>query len=173
MIRTRGDHDPMCREEDEKDRMITIRRSPTADTRSCDPGTVTIDQLLASSTQHTHDVYAAMEFFRGHLLDAAVEHDEDKRTEIEKFHADFVTGFRTTEWWDNHRKTSRHHLQAEDGVPEDVNLIDVLECVADCVMAGMGRTGKVTPVNIPHEVLSRALANTVDLLKAKVEVVDA
>ena len=58
-------------------------------------------------------------------------------------------------------------------MPQDVNLIDVLDMIADCVMAGMARSGSVYPLEIPLDVLRRAFDNTVDLLKVHVEVHDA
>jgi hypothetical protein len=53
----------------------------------------------------------------------------------------------------------------------DVNLIDVLDMICDCVMAGMARSGSVYPLNIKPEVLMTAFQNTVELLKANVTVV--
>lgn len=151
--------------------MIEIHKSQTADTRTCDFTQVSRDTLLASSRQHIGDVSKALGFFSGLLLEAAARHDYDKLTDIDGFHADFVTGFKQTGWWDRHRKLNRHHLLVPDGVPEDVNLIDVLDMVADCVMAGMARSGSVYPLAIPDEVLRRAFENTVELLKGQVAVV--
>lgn len=65
---------------------------------------------------------------------------------------------------------NRHHLLQPDGVPTDVNLIDVLDMIVDCVMAGMSRTGTVYPLTITDEVLRTAFSNTVDLLKNKIVV---
>jgi len=151
--------------------MIEIQPSTTADTRSCDFTKVTQEQLLESSRQHIRDVQAALDFFGDCLFKASQEHDTDKLTDIEGFHADFVTGFKQTSWWDNHRKVNRHHLTMEDGIPEDVNLIDVMDFISDCVMAGMGRTGEVYPLHLPPELLERAFQNTVKLLKEQVKVV--
>ena len=148
--------------------MITIKKSQTADTRTCDFANVTKVQLLNSSVQHRTDVTKGLEFFSNMLNESAIDHDADKITNIEGFHRDFLTGFERTEWWDNHRKVNRHHLSAEDGVPEDVNLIDVLDMIADCVMAGMGRSGTVYPLELPDEVLKKAFTNTVELLKDQV-----
>src|SRR4051812_35848803 len=117
--------------------MISIRKSPTADTRTCDFANTSKDTLYASSLQHIADVRAALDFFRSKIFDAAQVHDFDKISDISGFHRDFVTGFKQTTWWDNHRKVNRHHLLQADGVPTDVNLIDVLDMIADCVMAGM------------------------------------
>lgn len=151
--------------------MIRIRKSPTADTRSCDPATVTKEQLLESSQTHIADVVQGLNFFIGKLVEAAGKHDYDKLTNIDWFHEDFVTGFKQTGWWDNHRKIHRHHLAQEDGVPEDVNLMDVLEYIADCVMAGKARTGTVYPLVVSEGMLERAFQNTVDLLTKEVTVI--
>ena len=151
--------------------MIQIQKSPTADTRTCDFASVSKQQLLDSSEMHIDDVRQGMEFFKAMLDAAAFNHDSDKITAIDQFHADFVTGFKQTGWWDEHRKINRHHLLQPDGVPTDVNLVDVLDMIVDCVMAGMARSGSVYPLEIPPEVLMTAFQNTVELLKRQVEVV--
>jgi hypothetical protein len=150
--------------------MITIHPSPTADTRTCDYTKVTEDQLLASSKQHIADVRRALGFFEECLRRAARDHDTDKISDIEGFHRDFVTGFQRTEWWDRHRKLNRHHLTQEDGIPGDVNLIDVLDHIADCCMAGMARSGTVSQLALPPELLERAFQNTVTLLTREIHV---
>lgn len=150
--------------------MINIKHSPTADTRTCDWSKVSKETLLASSEQHIADVEEGLRFFGGMLHDAAEMHDFDKIDDIDGFHRDFATGFKQTAWWDNHRKVNRHHLNAVDGVPEDVNLIDVLDHIVDCVMAGMARSGSVYELKLPDEVLQRAFQNTVAILKANVSV---
>lgn len=152
--------------------MITIEKSPTADTRTCDWSTVDKEQLLQASLQHIGDVGQGLGFFASLLALAAARHDFDKVSDIDQFHADFQTGFKQTGWWDNHRQVNRHHLDKPDGVPEDVNLIDVLEHIVDCVMAGMARSGSVYELKLPDEVLQRAFANTVELMKANVKVVE-
>jgi len=148
--------------------MIEIAQSKTADTRSCDFANVSKETLMESSKQHIGDVREALRFFSDHLKLAAQNHDTDKLTDIDGFHTDFVTGFKQTGWWDRHRQLNRHHLLQADGVPSDVNLIDVLDMIADCVMAGMARTGSVYPLNIDPDVLMRAFNNTVELLKRNV-----
>ncbi len=150
--------------------MITIRKSETADTRTCDFAAVSKDTLYASSLQHIGDVRKALWHFVWLLREASANHDPDKLTDIDGFHADFVTGFKETGWRDRHRKLNRHHLTHEDGIPADVNLIDVLDFVADCVMAGMARSGSVYPLQLPPELLERAFQNTVTLLTNEVEV---
>lgn len=151
--------------------MIHIKKSPTADTRTCDFTKVTKKQLFDSSVQHISDVRAALGFFESMLQHAAETHDPDKLVDINGFHADFVTGFKEHGWWDRHRKLNRHHLTESDGVPDDVNLIDVLDYIADCVMAGMARSGYIYPLSLPPELLQTAFLNTVEKLK-EIVVVD-
>lgn len=150
--------------------MIEIEKSKTADTRSCDFKTVTKEALTASSLQHIGDVVKGLAFFSSKLMEAAGRHDYDKLTLIDWFHSDFVSGFEQNEWWTNHRKINRHHLAKEDGIPDDVNLIDVIEFITDCVMAGKARTGEVYPLELSSELLQKAFQNTIELLKKEVVV---
>lgn len=150
--------------------MITIQTSATADTRTCDCTKVSKEQLMESSVQHIDDVAKGFDFFINMLKEQAARHDHDKLSDIAGFHRDFLTNFEQTTWWDNHRKVNRHHLEQKDGVPKDVNLVDVLDMVVDCVMAGMGRSGSVRPLKIAPEVLMAAFKNTAKLLESKVVV---
>lgn len=161
---TRGNKNPTYA------KMIHIQKSKTADTRTCDPTTVSKDVLLESSRQHIADVGKALAFLGGKLTEAASVHDYDKLAGIDWFHQCFVTGFADTGWWDNHRRIHRHHLGQEDGIPDDVNLLDVLEYIADCVTAGMARSGSVYDLEVDADMLTRAFHNTVDLLKSQVVV---
>jgi len=151
--------------------MINIKPSPTADTRTCDFANTPKETLLTSSHQHIADVREGLRYFGSVLAKAAENHDSDKITDIDGFHRDFLTGFARTEWWDRHRVLNRHHLNIADGVREDVNLIDVLDFIVDCVMAGMARSGSVYPLELPPELLEKAFQNTVELLKRNVQIV--
>ena len=150
---------------------IKIKKSQTADTRTCDWSKVTKKQLLASSKQHIDDVRQGLTYLMTLLDKAADNHDYTKLTEIDHFHHDFKTGFAETGWWEMHQKTERHHIM--DHEPDDINLIDVLEHIVDCVMAGMARSGKFRFEGVNAEQLERAFVNTVDLLLKEVEVEDA
>jgi hypothetical protein len=150
--------------------MIHVKPSPTADTRTCDVSTVSKKTLLDSSALHLMDVRAGLAFFVARLLDAANVHDLDKITDIDSFYADFRTKFEEHGWWDRHRTLNRHHLLQPDGVRDDVNLIDVLDFIADCVMAGMARSGSVYELKLSPELLEKAFQNTVTLLKSQVVV---
>ena len=150
---------------------IIIHPSPTADSRNVDdPSIVTKDQLLKSSKQHIQDVNLGLNFFKDLLTKNGQEHDTDKITDIDRFHNNFISGFDKREWLDDHYKLNRHHLREKSGIPDDVNLVDVIEYITDCVMAGKARSGKVSKIDIDPGVLKRAFNNTVRLLEQKVKV---
>ena len=150
---------------------ITIKESKTADSRTCgDPTKVTRKILIQSTLRHQLDVTKGLDFLAIKLATAGLWHDVDKIGNIDQFHSDFQTGFSEQVLWDSHKTCSRHHLLAEEGIPEDVDLIDVLEFIVDCVMAGMARSGSVYDLVLPSELLQKAFRNTVELLKSEVVV---
>jgi len=156
--------------------MIHIKRSETADSRTCDYKNVSEETLMSSTEHHLVDVYSAMIFFAKELIDQAGTHDWDKVTEFKGFYEAFRSGFpvngaQPNMWLGNHYIVNRHHLLNEEGVPEDVNLIDIMEFIADWVMAGMGRSGSVRPVELPPELLAKAFQNTIKLLEKQVQVI--
>lgn len=151
---------------------IKIKKSNVADTRTCDWSKVTKDQLLIASRQHIFDVQKAFEHFIIKMQEAASNHDFDKITEIDQFYEDFKTGFKQQIWYDNHKKVNRHHLNCEEGTRDDVDLVDVFEYLIDCVMAGLGRSGKVSPIDIPNELLNKAFQNTIMKLISIVDIED-
>lgn len=150
--------------------MITIQKSETADTRTCDFTKVDKPTLEAASVSHIRDVYAGLRHYQEQLEERAKLHDFDKLSNLDGFHHDFVGGFKSTKWWDEHRRINRHHIDKEDGRREDINLVDVIEHIVDCVMAGMARSGSVYDIELPDEVLQVAVKNTVEALKRNVEV---
>jgi hypothetical protein len=151
---------------------IYIKKSETADTRTCDYKNVSEQKLLDSSYQHIMDVFNASLFLWEEIQNRFNNHDRDKITGITQFHKDFTTGFAEHTWWDNHKKISRHHLHETCVDYDKIDLIDVLEYISDCVMAGMARSGSVYDLQISNELLQMAFKNTVNLLKRNVEVVE-
>ena len=155
--------------------MLEIRRSRSADTRSADHE-VTKEELLYNSEQHIGDVRQAMRYFAERLLATAEKHDWTKIDGIDQFHQDFQQvqqhggNFKELPWHRRHVAEERHHLT--DRVPDDVNLFDVLERVADITMAGMARNGSVFPDSLPPDVLLKAYQNTIELLKREIVVID-
>lgn len=129
------------------------------------------DALYEATVSHRHDVLNGLEFFRDLLCDSANLHDADKLHDEDAFHGYIESNFKDTWWWERHKRLTRHHLNDPEGVPLDVTLIDVLEMITDCTMAGMARSGKVFPLTINPDVLMKAFQNTAELLQ-KFVVVD-
>lgn len=150
--------------------MIEVMKSPTADSRSCDYRNVTKERLKNSTIDHCIDVRNGIAFVCDLLQHRADTHDADKLSDLDGFHKEFITGFETKEWLNNHYRVNRHHITTEGGQPENVNLIDVIEMLVDCVVAGMARTGAVYPIHIPPVIMEIAVANTVKLLTDNVVV---
>lgn len=107
------------------------------------------------------------------LRKIADKHDYTKIENIKEFHNNFkfiqdgnVGDFKKMNWFQNCHLKERHHLN--DRCPEDVNLFDVLERIADITTAGMARTGKIYDDTLSPEILTRAYKNTIELLKSKI-----
>ena len=66
------------------------------------------------------------------------------------------------EWFRNRHMQERHHLN--DRVPDDVNMLDVMEMIVDCTCAGLARSGDVYPISIPDEVIKLAIENTKNMI---------
>lgn len=150
--------------------MITIGKSPTADSRTCDYTKVTKEQLLASSIQHIDDIRQGFEFFIEMMKAQAERHDKSKITHIDDFHRNFLTGFKETDWWELHQDVERHHFANPKYIPEDINLIDIIDQIIDGVMAGMARSGVYREEPMSPELLERAYRNTIKILLANVQV---
>lgn len=151
-----------------EDNKIIIKKSSNADTRTA-KGEVTKKELLQQTYSHIDDVNNVGNFLINKFKEQIKQHDHTKVEEIDQFYEDFTSGkkdkdFKELPWWQLHM-TERHHLN--DSVPEDVNLLDVLEMVIDCTVAGLARGGsadKIYPITISQEVLEQAIDNTKQLI---------
>ncbi len=149
--------------------MIEIKKSPDADSRTGGLD-VTIDRLKSSTESHISDVVAGMNFIADLLKERAISHDHTKIENMEQFHAALTSGhIKDSDWYKMHVTSERHHLLSH--VPNNVTLIDVMEHLVDCTMAGLARSGSVYDIVIPPEVLALAVSNTVELLKRNTHVV--
>ena len=156
---------------------IIIKNTKYADSRTA-PGDITKEKLYAATTEHISDVQKAMDYFGKKLHETGLKHDYTKISYFDEYAEDVLSehtdeDFKKRPWYQKHIYEERHHLNADS--PLDVNLFDVLEMIADCVMAGKGRFGRVTPeyLNLyDPSILIRAYYNTVKLLDDIVEVSD-
>ena len=154
--------------------MLRIRRSRNADTRSASKE-VTKEELMTNSKMHIADVKKAIKWMCDELKDIGTWHDYTKIDNFREFYDNFkciqqgdLQKFKEMNWYQNFHLNERHHLP--DRCPEDVNLFDVLERVADIVMAGMARSGKIYDDTLDAEILVKAYKNTIELLKKQIKV---
>lgn len=151
---------------------IKIRKNPNGDTRTA-PKDVTFEQFQQANDMHIEDVRNAMNYLSTLVKNRGTTHDYTKKLSEQYFYSDFLstmndgTDFTKGGWYQYHINKERHHLLSR--CPDDVNLIDVLEMIADCVCAGLARSGEVRDLEINTDILERAVVNTVNLLKSNIE----
>ena len=155
---------------------IIINKSSNADTRSAN-GKVTKEQLEHDTLSHINDVQNVGYWLADKLKNQLVEHDHTKLDYLDEFYNDFnekiddgTRNFKEMNWFKNRHMMERHHLN--DSVPDDVNLLDIMEMVIDCTCAGLARSGEVYPITIKQEDLEKAIENTKNLIIDNTEVID-
>lgn len=150
--------------------MINIKKSETADSRTCDFSSVTKEQLHNSTLSHLEDVKKGFDFFIYQMKLQQARHDLTKLSHLDDFHRNFITGFKEKDWWEFHQEKERHHFNNPKYIPKDVNLIDILDQIVDGVMAGMARSGSYRQEPISQELLEIAYRNTVKMLLDEIEI---
>lgn len=147
---------------------IIIYKNPNGDTRTA-PKNISFEQFQEANDMHIQDVRNVMNNLALRIMITGTLHDTTKKSAEPLFYKNFLstmnegTDFVSDKWYQLHIEEERHHLLSN--CPDDVNLIDVLEMITDCVCAGMARSGEVRPIEINTEILEKALSNTVDLVK--------
>lgn len=153
--------------------MIEIKKNPNGDTRTA-PKNVTFEQFQEANDMHIEDVKAVMRELSKMVDRAGEKHDCTKKSQERMFYNNFLstindgTEFVNDEWYQLHIRAERHHLLSH--CPDDVNLVDILEMISDCVCAGMARSGEIRGLEIDSDILNRAVKNTAELIKNMIEV---
>lgn len=155
---------------------VTMKKNTLGDTRTAER-MPTRAEFDAANVSHISDVNALIESFAQEMISRVNDHDltkiiepyatmfyEDMKANIEEGKAPFEK----LEWFGLHINSERHHLK--ERVPDDVDLIDVIEMLADCVSAGMTRSGHVYEIKIQDSVLQKAVSNTVKKMIGAVEI---
>lgn len=157
-------------------RTIKIQKNSLGDTRTA-TRVPTFAEFSNANQMHVNDVVDMMRSFSEDIYSRGLRHDITKIFEPDRsvFYRELcakiegkIDSFTDGEWYPMHCKTERHHLN--ENCPDDVNLIDVIEMICDCVCAGMARSGNVYPVEISSEILQKAVANTVQMCINSVEI---
>lgn len=146
---------------------IELHKNPNGDTRTA-PKDVMFEEFQEANNMHRDDVRRVMWALGIKLRTKGVMHDRTKKAYEEEFYNDFMdtinngSNFVEGEWYKKHVTKERHHLLAN--CPDDVDLLDVIEMIVDCVCAGKTRSGEVRPLEISDDILRRAVENTVKLV---------
>lgn len=157
-------------------RKVTIKKNILGDTRTANK-VPTFDEFIMSNREHVDDVGDMMGALSEDIRNAGAVHDFTKWREPERslFYRELcakiegkIDSFEDGEWYPMHCQKERHHLNKH--CPEDVNLIDILEMICDCVCAGMARSGNVYPIEISSDILQKAVKNTTQMCVNAVEV---
>jgi len=134
-------------------------------------------ELYNDTRQHQYDVCQVMYKLAGIIKDRGTRHDWSKIKYFDDFANDTLErldtpDFKSREWYKIHTTRERHHVNAN--VPEDVDLIDLLEMIVDCICAGKTRSGEVDPkfLVLKDNILEDAYWNTVEKISDMVKVVD-
>ncbi len=157
---------------------VTIKRSTCGDTRTATK-VPTFPEFNESNDLHRNDVRNMMRAIGEEIHTASWRHDFTKVEEPARsyFYRELCATIEgkmdfeaDSKWYQTHCVAERHHLNKH--CPENVNLIDVIEMICDCVCAGMARTGTFRPIEISSEILQRAVENTAKMCVDAVELVE-
>ena len=131
--------------------------------------------LYIDTQKHRIDVFHVMSFLALELIEAGYDHDWSKIKYFDQFAQDTLErkdtpDFKSRPWYNIHTKEERHHITAN--LRDDIDFIDILEFIADCVVAGKARSGRVNKkyLELSGETLKKAYWNTVNKLIDEIEV---
>jgi len=154
---------------------IIIKNTSDADSRTADD-TLTREKLYDATETHIEEVGQIMDWFGKRLHEIGLKHDFTKMGANFDEYAEVVLArlpegeFEETDWCQRHYFEERHHVNSD--AKTDVNLLDILEHIADVVDAGKGRAGHVTSkyCDINPILLYRAYWNTIRLVDELLEI---
>lgn len=133
----------------------------------------TREEFDKANISHVKDVCNVMDALVEIIQQRAKRHDYTKFTDADNFYRQLCycinnhnEDFTSLSWYKQHIAQERHHLNAN--CPSDVNLIDVLEMIVDCVVADIARTGEVQPISIIPAVIDKAVQNTASLIQGMI-----
>lgn len=135
------------------------------------------EQLLDDTVQHIEDVSKVMKVLGNELVVRGNHHDWSKLEFFDNFAQDTLErkdtpDFKSRSWYKIHTEKERHHINAK--IPEGIDLIDLLEFICDCTVAGKTRVGEVNTefLVVPDSVIIEAYWNTVNKIKDALVIVE-
>lgn len=133
----------------------------------------TREEFDKANISHVKNVCNVMDALVEIIQQRAKRHDYTKFTDADNFYRQLCycinnnhEDFTSLSWYKQHVTKERHHLNAN--CPSDVNLIDVLEMIVDCVVTDIAGTGEVQPISIIPAVIDKAVQNTASLIQGMI-----
>ena len=157
------------------EKRIILKHDSHGDSRYA-PKDTTFEQFHQANLSHINDVQKVMNRLGFVLRAQGGNHDWTKLGLEKEFWTDFQDSllhkadFVNAWWYQKHVHIERHHPTSY--CHDDIDLLDIIEMIVDCVCAGKARAGKIRPMEINDEILKKAFNNTVKLIDNLTEVED-
>ena len=154
---------------------IKIIKNPHGDTRHA-PKDTTFAEFHQANFDHILDVQAVMFALAKRLEKQGEDHDRTKLEYEERFWRDFQAAllngedFTKSWWYLMHVHEEKHHPLSN--CHHDINLLDVIEMIVDCVCAAKTRAGSLGQLKLDEDILRLAFRNAVMLVDDMTEVVE-
>ncbi len=152
---------------------IKIKTNPNGDTRTALKN-ISFKQFHEANLSHISDVKRVMRVLGTELTLKGISHDFTKIAYEEEFYKDFLAtmnegkDFVSGDWYQKHIHEEKHHPFSY--CHDDINLLDIIETIVDCVCAGKARSGEIRPLEFNMDILQKAVINTTKLIDQMVEV---
>lgn len=140
--------------------------------------TPSLTEFNKANQSHINNVRSVMNIICSELSARAASHDNTKIYDPyrSQFYVDVcnsingLINFNNGAWIREHYDKERHHVDRY--VPEDVDLIDIIETLVDVVVSGFERNGAAGTVSINGTVLNQAIQNTLDKITGVIDFYD-
>ena len=153
--------------------MIKIKRNPNGDTRTVEKP-ASFKDFHKANIEHIETVNKVMRLLAAMLSNQGFYHDHTKLEYEDEFYENYLDAiinkkdFISNTWYQKHVHEEKHHPFSY--CHDDINLLDIIETIVDCVCAGKARSGKIRSLEFDEEILKKAVANTVKLVDEMTEV---
>lgn len=152
---------------------IKIKHNPNGDSRTV-TAPAAFSDFHKADTDHIKDVNAVIKALANRLRVQGKIHDNTKLKYEDEFYENYLDDiinkkdFVSNTWYQKHVHTEKHHPLS--CCHDDINLLDIIETIVDCVCAGKARSGEIRSLEFDAEILNKAVNNTVKLIDEMIEV---
>ena len=153
---------------------IKIKHNPNGDTRTVTKP-ASFNDFHEANVWHIKDVNAVMKMIANRIKKQGKHHDWTKLKYEDEFYSNYLDtvinkgDFISNTWYQTHINKEKHHPLSY--CHDDINLLDIIETIVDCVCASKARSGEIRSLEFEAEILlNKAVNNTVKLIDEMTEV---